>query len=139
MHTALLLEMAAEAFGDRTAVGSADDGLTFGELAARARGGGAWLQSLSAEAVVFVGLNGPAVPTAIFASAEIGKPFVPLNYRLSDEDLSRLLARTAPSVAIVDDDMLPRLAETPGVIVRSRSEFDAACLADDHRATTLDA
>src|ERR1700743_1660391 len=109
MHTGLLLEMAAEAFPDRIAAGSLKDGLTFGELGARARAGGVWLSSQDVGAVVFVGLNGPAAPTALFASAEVGKPFAPLNYRLPDDDLRRLLERTAPSVAIVDDDMMARV------------------------------
>ncbi len=138
MHTALLLEMAGEAFGERTAVGSIAHGLTFAELAARARGGGAWLAPLSAGTVVFLGLNGPALPAALFASAEIGRPFAPLNYRLSDEDLRKLLARTAPSVAIVDDDMLPRVAGTPGVVIKPRSEFDAACLVEENRGAPPD-
>ena len=64
----------------------------------------------------------------MFASAEIGRPFAPLNYRLPDVELRKLLGRTAPSVAIVDDDMVPRVEGVDGVIIVSRSEFDAACL-----------
>jgi acyl-CoA synthetase (AMP-forming)/AMP-acid ligase II len=128
MHTALLLEMAAEALGDRPAVGSVDGGLTYTELAARARGGAVWLNELDAFTVVWLGLNGPTLPVALFASAEIARPFAPLNYRLADVDLRRLLARTAPSVAIVDDDMLPRVQGVEGVILVPRTEFEAACV-----------
>src|SRR5262249_14704829 len=49
------------------------------------------------------------------------------NYRLPDADLKKLLARTAPSVAIVDDDMVARIGTVEGVTVVSRSAFDAAC------------
>jgi fatty-acyl-CoA synthase len=127
MHTALLLEMAAEAFPERTAVGPITEGLTFGELGARTRAGAVWLSSFEADTVVFLGLNGATLPAVVFASAEIGRPFAPLNYRLSDDELRRLLARTAPSVAVVDDDMMHRVAGTPGVTLKTRSEFDAAC------------
>ena len=127
MHTALLLEMAAGAFPDRVAFGPFEGGLTYGELAARARAGGAWLAAQGADKVVFIGLNGPAMPTALFAAGEIGRPFAPLNYRLPDAELRRLLARTAPSIAIVDDDMAARVAGTEGVVVHPRSAFDAAC------------
>jgi fatty-acyl-CoA synthase len=127
MNTGLLLEMAAETFPDRVAVGSLKDGLTYGELAARARAGGAWIASHGDGPVVFIGLNSAAVPAGIFASAEIGRPFAPLNYRLADEELRRLLARTAPSVAIVDDDMMARVQGTPGVVLVSRSALEAAC------------
>lgn len=133
MHTSLLLEMAAGAFPDRTAVGPRDQGLTFGELAARARAGGVWLAAQGEGPVVFIGLNGPTVPTAIFASAEIARPFAPLNYRLADEELRKLLARTAPSIAIVDDEMVPRVAGTPGVTLIATSAFEAACLDDANR------
>jgi len=126
MHTALLLEMAAGAFPDRLALGRRADGVGFGELAARARGGASWLAAQGEGSVVFLGLNGPALPTAVFAAGMLGRPFAPLNYRLPDADLRRLLARTAPSVAIVDDDMLSRVAETPGVALVARSTFEAA-------------
>ena len=137
MHTALLLEMAADAFPERTALGALADGVSFGDLATHARGGAAWLESLGGEAVVFVGLNGPALPAAIFASGLLGRPFAPLNYRLSDEDLRRLLARTAPSVAVVDDDMIHRVAGTEGVTIMSRSAFEAACRDPAHHAAPL--
>lgn len=128
MHTALLLEMAAEAFAERTATGPHHIGITYAELAARARAGGHWLQGQDGPTVVFIGLNGAALPTLLFASAEIGRPFAPLNYRLADADLRRLLARTAPSIAVVDDDMLARVEGTEGVKIVPRSVFEAACV-----------
>src|SRR5580658_6260931 len=133
MHTALLLEMAAGALGDRVATGARTGGVTYDELAARARAGGHWRRTLDAENVVFVGLNGATLPIARFASAEIGKPFAPLNYRLPDAELRRLLARTAPSVAIVDDDMLARVAGVEGVRIEPRSAFDAECVNEANR------
>ena len=126
MHTALLLDMAADAAPDRLAFGLRRDGVTFAEARRRARLGAAWLGGRGAETVVFVGLNGPTLPVALFASALMAKPFAPLNYRLPNADLNKLLARTAPSVAIVDDDMVARLNPGPGVSVVSRSAFEAA-------------
>jgi acyl-CoA synthetase (AMP-forming)/AMP-acid ligase II len=127
MHTPLLLDMAADAAADRLALGRRADGLTYEETRTRARRGAAVLAGKGGETVAFVGLNGPALPIAIFASGLIGKPFAPLNYRLPDADLRKLVARTAPSVAIVDDDMLGRVGQTPGVTVVPRSAFETAC------------
>lgn len=127
MHTTLLLDMAADAAPDRLALGRRRGGLTFAEARRRAHHGAAWLEGLGGDNVAFVGLNGPALPIAVFASGMLARPFAPLNYRLPDADLNRLLARTAPSVAIVDDDMLGRIGECPGVTVVSRSAFEAAC------------
>src|SRR5512143_2017226 len=101
MHTALLLDMMADAAPDRLALGGRRDGLTFYEVRRRAHHGAAWLQASGAGAVVFVGLNGTALPIALFAAGMLAKPFAPLNYRAPDADLRKLLARTAPSVAIV--------------------------------------
>ena len=129
MHTALLLEMAADAAPDRLALGRKQDGLTFGETQRRAKRGAAWLAELGGENVAFLGLNGPALPVALFASGLLGRPFAPLNYRLPDVDLNKLLARTAPSVAIVDDDMVGRVKPAPGVVVVTRSAFEAAASA----------
>lgn len=126
MHTALLLEMAAEALPDRIAFGPLSDGLTFAELAARAKGAAAWLAPLGGEAVAYVGLNGPNLPVALFASGILEQPFTPLNYRLSDPELQKLVGRTAPSVAVVDDDMMQRIVATDGVLRRPTSAFEAA-------------
>lgn len=130
MHTTLLLDMAADAAPDRLALGRRTGGVTFSDLQRQARAGAAALVAAGGNTVVFVGLNGPTMPVAIFAAGLMGKPFAPLNYRLPDADLTRLLARTAPCVAIVDDDMLARLGECPGVTVMSRSAFERACEAN---------
>lgn len=130
MDTALLLDMAADAAPDRLALGGRADGLTFAETRRRARASAAWLAEQGGETVAFLGLNGPDLPVALFAAGLLGKPFAPLNYRLPNADLNRLLARTAPSVVIVDDDMLNRLDAHPGVAVVTRSAFQAAGLTD---------
>jgi fatty-acyl-CoA synthase len=129
MHTALLLDMMADAGPDRLAFGAIGDGLTYAEARRRARNGAAWLAEQGGDTVVFIGLNGPALPLAVFASGMIAKPFAPLNYRLPDADLNRLVARTAPAVAIVDEDMLGRIAEHQGVKLVSRTDFEAVCAA----------
>ena len=101
MHTQLLLEMASDALGDRIAIGGAVGGLRYADLAAHARAAADWMLKQAGDKVVFVGLNGEAFPVALFASGYAGKPFSPLNYRLSDADLQKLLTRTAPALAIV--------------------------------------
>jgi fatty-acyl-CoA synthase len=140
MHTALLLDMAADAAPDRLALGRRDEGLSFREVRRRAHHGAAWLEQLGGTNVAFLGLNGPALPVALFAAGMLARPFAPLNYRLPDADLSKLLARTAPSVAIVDDDMVARLAPAEDVRILPRSAFEAACrVHGDCEAEFLDA
>ncbi len=138
MHTSLLLEMAAGAFPERVAIGPLAGGLTYEELSLRAKAAAGWLCGFTGDKVVFVGTNGWALPAAIMASALCDRPFTPLNYRLADPDLRKLLSRTAPSVAVVDDDMLPRLKGVEGVTLLARSDFEAACLEPARRAAELD-
>ena len=127
MNTTLLLDMAVDAAPDRLALGRRSDGVTLGELQRRAQAGANALNLPDAQTIVFIGLNGATMPVAIFAAGLLGRPFAPLNYRLPDADLNKLLARTSPSVAVVDDDMLARIEACPGVVTVSRSAFDEAC------------
>jgi acyl-CoA synthetase (AMP-forming)/AMP-acid ligase II len=138
MHTALLLDMMADAAPDRLAFGRRRDGLTFHEVRRRAHHAAAWLQANGAGTVVFVGLNGAALPVALFAAGMLAKPFAPLNYRLPDADLRKLLVRTAPAVAIVDDDMLGRVGSPEGVTVVARSAFEIACNASGQSDAVFD-
>ena len=127
MHTGLLLEMAADALGDRLAAGPLAAGLSYAALLQRARAGAEFLTRAGGETVVQIGQNSPDLPVLLFASAFAGKPFAPLNYRLADADLRRILARTAPSIAVADDDMIPRVQGGDGVTLVPRSAFAAAC------------
>ncbi|WP_370516068.1 class I adenylate-forming enzyme family protein [Novosphingobium sp. Gsoil 351] len=87
------------------------------------------MRGTGAKNLVYVGLNGPAMPLALFAAGYAGMAFVPLNYRLSDGDLRNLAKRSAPAVAIVDDNMAERLSGVAGVQVITRSAFETRFLA----------
>lgn len=129
MHTALLLDMMADTASERLAFGPRQSGLTYAEARRRARQGAVYLERLGGGTVVFVGLNGVALPLALFASGLLARPFAPLNYRSPDADLNRLLARTAPAVAIIDDEMIERISAPDGVTLVARSTFEEACAA----------
>jgi len=137
MHTALLLEMASDAAPERIILGELKNGVSFAELSGRARAAAAWLSRQEAETVVYLGLNSPFLPVAVFASGLVAKPFAPINYRLPDADLRKLMARTAPSVAVVDDDMMARVDGVPGVTLVPVSEFQKVCADAAARAEEL--
>jgi fatty-acyl-CoA synthase len=136
MHSALLLEMAGEGLGARIALGAARDGVTFSALLERARCAGALIAQTDAATVVYIGLNSEAFPIALFAAGFAARPFAPLNYRLPDSDLRRVLSRTAPSLAIVDDDLVSRVSGVAGVRVIARSAFLAAPVANNPLANS---
>ena len=55
--------------------GSADDGVTYTELLARAQVGAARLRELGVEHLVYVATNGPEFPVALFAAARSRFPW----------------------------------------------------------------
>ena len=124
----MLLDMAADGFGDRVAVCSIGTGTTFVDLRDRARRAARWIAEHrpAVENVVVVDTNSDAVPILLFGSGIAGVPFAPLNYRLADAQLAALLARTSPSVAIVDDKVAARVGAIEGVELVKRADFLAA-------------
>src|SRR5687767_4582902 len=109
MHLAMLLEMAGDGMGDRIALGSKDGGITYAELALRARRAGAWLAAQPGDHVAYVDVGSETVPVVLFGSAIAGKPYVPLSYRLADDQLHAVAARTAPSTLLAGDDVVERI------------------------------
>jgi len=103
MTLVMLLEMVASAFGFRLGVGTAQRGLTYGELRDRSARGAGVIASHGASGVAYVATTDLAFPVAMFAAAWAGVPFIPLNYRLSDEQLASLLGRH-PDLLVVTDD-----------------------------------
>jgi acyl-CoA synthetase (AMP-forming)/AMP-acid ligase II len=96
----LLLDMAADGFGQRVLAGRKSGGMTTARLSQRSHSG-AWLvRERAAEAVVYLDVNGPAFPVALFAAARAGVPLVPLNYRLGQRQLDGLLARHQKALGI---------------------------------------
>jgi fatty-acyl-CoA synthase len=128
LQTALLLDLTADVMGDRKALGTLDSGLDFAAMRGNARAAAGWLADSGAQNAVFVGLNGNALPVLMFASGMAGLSFVPVNYRLPDAELHKLVARTAPSLIVVDDDMAARIEGIDGATLVRRSDFEARFL-----------
>ncbi len=100
MNLLLLLDMAAAGRGDQVVVQSGADRLTAGELLAGAWAGAKY--TAGASALAYVGTNGLAFPLGLFAAAAAGVPFVPLNYRLSDDQLHDLLVPLGDVVVVAE-------------------------------------
>lgn len=115
MRLPLILDLAADAFGDRVVLDGDHGRLTAEGLRDAARALAAHVQG--AAHLGFLGVNGPALPVALFGAALAGRPFAPLNYRLTDEALRALALRLAPALVVADDAMAGRLAGLAGVRV----------------------
>src|SRR5688500_13109936 len=110
----MLLEMAADGMGDRVAVGPAGRGTTYAGLLDDARRLASLLRSSGAERLVLVDVNSDIVPTLLFGAGLAGIPFVPINYRLADDQLADLLARSAPALAVVEAAVPGRAGSVDG-------------------------
>lgn len=124
MSISLLLEMAASADPDRTAVVDGDIRLTTGELSSLADGGAQVIASSGGRHVAYVGTGGAMLPLLLFASARAATPVTPLNYRLSADGLRALLDRLPDPLVIVDAEY--RTAVGDGYRILGSAEFRAA-------------
>jgi acyl-CoA synthetase (AMP-forming)/AMP-acid ligase II len=107
VNLSLLLEMASSALDDRPAVVSGDYALTFAELDAAARRSAAKFLDMGATGVVFCGTNCATFPVALFAASYAGLPFIPLNYRLGEEQLRPLVEANAGAVIVAELGSVP--------------------------------
>lgn len=123
MNLMMLLEMASSAMADRTAIECEGDRLTQADLFAGAGRVAARVRASDAEHVALLDVSSPAVPLSLFGGAWAGKPFVPLNYRLTGEELEALIERITPAFLVTDDERAEALRGREGLDVVSRSEL----------------
>ncbi|GAC70321.1 class I adenylate-forming enzyme family protein [Gordonia soli] len=122
MNIALLLDMAADGFGDRVVIGTRDGGLTAAGLRDRSATGADLIRRSGADAVVYLAVNGPAFPIAMFSAAHAGVPLVPVNYRLGAEQLDSLLANHPSALGIADPEHL-HILERAGLDVITTDDW----------------
>jgi acyl-CoA synthetase (AMP-forming)/AMP-acid ligase II len=116
MNLTMILEMAASA-GERPAVSGDGATLTAAEVLRLAQA--AAVRFRGYPAVLYLAANDPAYPVALFGAALAGVPFVPVNYRLSEQQLAGLLARHPGALVLRPTDLraLRDHAGAPGAAV----------------------
>ncbi len=119
MHLGLVLDMTSAGLEDRPAIGSGDTSITHSELASRSWAAAAQLGDLGVPSVLYLGGNHLAFPIALFGAAGAGIPLIPLNYRLSNDQVEARLASHPGALVIYDERTLgpsgsgdPRAANT---------------------------
>jgi len=136
VHLTLLLDMAADGFGPRILVGRRSGGTTAAELARRSHSGAALIRERDADALVYLDVNGPAFPVALFAAARAGVPLVPLNYRLGRQQLDDLLAKHPKALGIAGPGALAHF-ERAGLAAMTCDAWLAETSADRGEAPPL--
>ncbi|WP_330254132.1 long-chain fatty acid--CoA ligase [Nocardia sp. NBC_00565] len=109
MNLTMLLDMAIDGFGDRVVVGRREGGITAARLGEMSEAGAAAIRESGADSMVYLAVNGPAFPVALFSAARAGVPLVPVNYRLGAEQLQSLLANHPRAIGIADEAQVPIL------------------------------
>ncbi|PXY33304.1 AMP-dependent synthetase [Prauserella coralliicola] len=110
MNISMILDMAASA-GDRAVVTAGGRSLSAAGLLDLARRAAGRFRGHSA--VLYLGTNHLAYPVALFGSALAGVPFVPLNYRLGEQQLGALRDRH-PGALVLEPGDLDALVEPGG-------------------------
>lgn len=126
MSISLLLEMAVSASAGRIAVVSDDLRLDPEQLAELAAGGAGVIDVSGAEHVVYLGTGGVMLPLLLFSSAQAGRPFTPMNYRLSQQSLQALIARLDSPLVIVDEAFRTMVDTADATVLESRSFLEEA-------------
>jgi acyl-CoA synthetase (AMP-forming)/AMP-acid ligase II len=98
LNLAMLLEMAADGFGRRVAVGPRGGGIPYWRLRelASAPGPGPG----AGEVLALAEPNSVVVPVAMFSAFWAGATYSPLNYRLPDAQVARALERLGPRLLL---------------------------------------
>jgi len=128
MSIATLLEMAAEGMPDREAVVCGDLRLTYAALFERAQSAAAQIKAAGADYAGYLAVNSPAAPIALFGAALAGVPYTPLNYRLTTEEISALLARITPGLLVCDPVYLKGVATPEGMTTADAATFAAGAV-----------
>ena len=98
-NIAMLLDLAADAMGDRRAVGD----LTYADIRRLAVAAAPDVAARSKGTLAYADVNGPAVPVALFAAAWAGVSYAPLNYRLPASQQEALVERLGTGYLVETD------------------------------------
>jgi long-chain acyl-CoA synthetase len=123
MNLMMLLEMAAQGFGERVAFVNGDESLTYQQLFDAAEQAGKHLRDSESEHLALLDVSSLALPIGLFASAWAGKPFVPINYRLAAAEVEALLERIQPSLLVTDQARLASLSDAAVIEPAERRAF----------------
>lgn len=131
MNISLVLQMAADTFPDRIALTHNSVHYSYGRLYASAQAAAARISASGAEFVSYLGESSPATVIALFGAALAGRPFAPLNYRLTAPETNRLIERLAPVYLIADEDKLATIPDGAAQVLVSVPAFLEAVTTDE--------
>jgi acyl-CoA synthetase (AMP-forming)/AMP-acid ligase II len=118
MNLATILDMVADGIPGRVLVGDQATGLSGADVRVRATAGATYAEAAGARRLLYLGANGPAFPVALFAATLARVPFLPVNFRLGDEQLAEVMSRQESPLVVTDEP-----ERVPGVATIGIAEF----------------
>ena len=128
MNIMMLLEMAADACGERTAFydTSSGESISYRGLFQASQAKAQLLRESNAARCVVIDVSNLTIPVALFSASWAGIPYVPLNYRLTEPEIDALLERVMPAFLVTDNDRVGTYAGRNELIVHDRQSFREA-------------
>ena len=131
MNISLVLQMAADTFPDRIALTHNGVHYSYGRLYASAQAAAGRIAESGASYVSYLGESSPATVIALFGAAMAGKPFAPLNYRLTVPETNRLIERVFPVFLVADDEKIGNIPDGAAAALFTPEQFLNATRSDD--------
>ena len=121
----MLLEMAVAGYGDRVAFvdAHAHQSITYQGLFEAARNAANDLRASQASRFAILDVSNLAIPIGLFASSWAGMPYVPISYRLTDDEIDGLVERVKPAYLVTDEDHIEHFHTDSIVRWHSRDDF----------------
>lgn len=123
MNISTILELVAGSVPDRVAVCDDEHRLTYEEIDSLSSRLAEQISSGGYERVSWLASNSVLFPALVFACAKAGVPFVPLNYRLADDMLSKQAIRLGRCLLVVDDAGSDRLTAVDDMTTVHRNDL----------------
>ena len=123
MNIATFLEMAVDAYPERVAAQCGARGVSYADLLRASIGAARIIRGSDARHAALLDVNSIAAPILLFGAALADVPYVPLNYRLTDDELNLLASRVTPSLLVGSGENLARLTLPNGVAAIEREQF----------------
>jgi acyl-CoA synthetase (AMP-forming)/AMP-acid ligase II len=125
MNIAMILEMAADAYGDQVAVSDGRTSLTYSQLRQRALAAAELIKANGSHNTALLDVNSAAIPVVLFGAALAGTAYAPLNYRLAKDELSDLLNRISPATLFTTNKAFDGLTAPDGMVLMDRNRLPA--------------
>jgi len=129
MNIMMLLEMAASGMPDRIAFtayndrGDQSDQLSYQQLFQTAGTAAQSIRQSACTRTAVIDISSLALPIALFGSSWAGIPYVPINYRLTEEEIHALLMRVKPVYLVTETERAKKTSGQDGITAVERKYF----------------